>query len=169
MNDPARALGAALDAQASILEAMVLVSQRQIAAILAYRADLRRDGPDELEAARAELSALTRELEAACDDVTRASDRIAPGLGPVRATAHLGPLVRQSIHDKLSTVRSLAQALGELQRVTQFHAQRGLQIVHAWKSLMDAGQSAGTYSRRGNARRVGRITEAPPRVLEVDI
>ncbi|MFO0750613.1 MAG: hypothetical protein U1F43_33835, partial [Myxococcota bacterium] len=74
-----------------------------------------------------------------------------------------------SVLDRMSNVRSLAQALAELQRISQFHCQRGLQILAAWREHLQASSTPGpTYARNGRTRvRTGVVST--PSVLEVDL
>jgi len=166
---PSASLVAALDAQVQVLEAMVLASQRQISAILAYRADLRQTEPDELARAQADLGRGAAALGPINEAVRGAVDAILPGATPSAAAARLPLPERRAVEERISLVRSLAQSMNELQRVTQFHAQRGLQVLRAWRSLVEPTQSANTYSHPRTARRVQRRTDVTSRVLEVDL
>lgn len=131
----------ALDAQASVLEAMVEASQRQVAAILHYRADLRKEEPDELAQSREEMQELLARLGRATEVVKRAGRDV--------PTAHRPTVVLE----RMSDVRSLAQALSELQQISQFHAQRGLQVIAAWREQLGGATPAGpTYARNGRPR-----------------
>lgn len=152
------ALLEALDAQASILEAMVSASQRQVAAILQYRADFRKEQPDALTQAQTEMKALLEELGRANDSVKVAGAALPAAQRPA------------SVLERMSDVRSLAQALSELQKISQFHCQRGLQLISAWREQLASAANPGpTYARNGRTRVRTAVGMSTASVLEVDL
>lgn len=153
------ALCQALDAQAELLAAQVEASQRQIKAIVGYRVSVPHGG-GELADLQAALVALTGKVGAGLATVQATAQALAVALGRAPAGVKLSDLVAAlparlgaMLAERVSTVRSLSQAVGELQKVSHFHAQRGLQLVAAWRSMgRVAADSGPAYTKVGRPR-----------------
>lgn len=160
VNAELAALCSALDAHAEVLAAQVDASQRQIRAIVGYRVSL-RDGGGELADLQGTLVALTQQVGAGLETVRSAAQALGEALGRDGASVKLSDLVEALparlgavLAERVSTVRSLSQAVGELQKVSQFHAQRGLQLVAAWRAMASrvAPDAGPAYTKVGRPR-----------------
>lgn len=170
-----RALVVALDRQIDVLELLVQATQAQLRALVGLR--LHRDGAAELESAQVELQARGHELARSMDEVARRAAALADRLGVPAAAMSLsalalalGPPERERLRERVSLVRSLGQALGELQQLAQAHARRGLAAVSTWRTVLDTAQGGmgATYTRGGRAS--ARATTTPPALsLELDL
>ncbi|PIE17284.1 MAG: hypothetical protein CSA66_06185 [Proteobacteria bacterium] len=164
MESMVTALCAALEGHIEVLRALVRASQRQQRAIIGFRTAM-----DEVHASAEQVASTNAEIldlkaalgerhhevqllvQAACQRLELDPDNA--GLSDIVAT--LDPELREPLSLQMSCVRSLVEALDELQRLNQAHAQRGLQLLHAWMSLLsgDGGRSsAQTYTQRGRRR-----------------
>ncbi len=169
------ALHVGLDRQIAVLEVLVQATQAQIRALVALRVE--RDGAAQLEAAQAEVQARSAALATSHDEVARAAEALGGALGLDGPTSSLsalafalGPPERDALRERISLLRSLGQALAELQRLAQAHARRGLAAVTAWRTVLDTAQGGigATYTRGGRAR--PRVAAPPPAMsLELDL
>lgn len=152
----------ALETQTGVLDALVSASQRQLVALVGYRAELRSE-PSALEEVSDELRRLTELLARATDAMRGRAQAVVEEMAlPVGLADGLSAVVRalpeaerELAEQRVSELHSLTQALAELQHVNQVHAQRGLQVVGAWWALAKSGGSGedGTvYTKRGRAR-----------------
>lgn len=152
-------LATIVQAQTELLEALVAATQVQIGALIELR--VHRDGGEALVAAQAEVQQLTRRLELSTAALSPQLLALAQRLGvpPTNLTLQAlalasPPAERAASLDAVSALRSLGQALAELQLVAQAHAQRGLHAVVAWRSVLGVPDTdiGATYTRRGRAR-----------------
>jgi len=171
----ATALAGMVDAQVEVCDALVAATQAQIRALIDLR--VHRGGGAELAAAQAEIQRLTFRLEVVSSEVRQRSATLAETLGLPPAERTLTELAlalpraeRDAALARVSALRSLGQALAELQAIAQAHAQRGLHAVAAWRTVIGAphAEIGATYTRRGRAR--SRQTTLPPALsLDLDL
>ncbi|MBL8784295.1 MAG: hypothetical protein JNJ59_05285 [Deltaproteobacteria bacterium] len=168
----ARAWLAAIDAQVELFDALVAATQEQIRALVGLT--LRHGaGMDRLAESQQVIQGLVQALERQTLTARGLMHEtaVALGLGPASAPRALHgepdklkalevavalprPL-RDGAIERLSALRSLGQALSELQHVAQAHAQRGLQVVQAWGTVLGVPATGigHTYSRYGRSAR----------------
>lgn len=160
-------LVAAIDGELEILDALVSATQDQVKAIIGLRGlslEVKPGQPSELAQVQTAIAALSTRLGLAGDRVREAA-RVLSGLlpDPQRDDADLTltELIdrlpadhREAPAERVSALRSLAQALGELQRVSLVHANRGLQAISAWRTVLGVPQteSGVTYNRAGRSK-----------------
>jgi len=175
VNPHAATLCASLDLHAELLESLVEASQGQLRALIGYRGDV-RGGGEALELAHTEVRALSERLEASSAALASEVLAAARDLGIPEASEpgisdladRLPTAAGDALRERVSAVRSLAQALTELQQLNQVHARRGLQLVSAWRALMTGDTSGGleTYSHPGRPRQKSRTSAS---TLELSI
>lgn len=173
-DSPGRELANIVAVQTELLDALVQATQQQIRTLIELR--VHRDGGEALVAAQSEVQFLTRRLEVAMGEIAPRVQLLAQRLGlaannTLQALAMELPQVeREAALDAVSALRSLGQALAELQIIAQAHAQRGLQAVLAWRSVLGVPDTeiGATYTRRGRTRS-RQITPLPALRLDLDL
>jgi len=174
-SSPGSLLAAIIDAQTEVLDALVGATQAQIRVLIGLR--VHRDGGQALIAAQSEVQVLTRRLESLTAEVRPRALMLAQRLGlpagppSLQALAFALPLPeRQAGLDAVSALRSLGQALAELQIIAQAHAQRGLHAVVAWRTVLGVPDTdiGATYTRRGRAR-ARQTSPLPALSLDLDL
>ncbi len=149
-----------LDLQVVTLDELVSATQAQVRALIALKATDVGDSETmrDLGSAQARVSELSTRLGQNADSTLEAAAILQRELGlggPALKLSELLPVLtasqRRPLDERLSSLRSIGQALQELQRVAQVHAHRGLQAVAAWRTILGVPQQeAGpTYSRTG--------------------
>ncbi|MCB0906365.1 MAG: flagellar export chaperone FlgN [Deltaproteobacteria bacterium] len=152
----------ALEVQTAVLDALVSASQRQLVALVGYRAELRSE-PSALEEVSEEIRRLTDDLGDATNATRDRAEAVVDVLSlPVTLDDGLSAVVRalpegerEVATERVSELLSLTQALAELQHVNQVHAKRGLQVISAWWALATSGEPAAeatVYTKRGRSR-----------------
>ncbi|HRE88670.1 MAG TPA: hypothetical protein PK095_05965 [Myxococcota bacterium] len=157
----------AIDHQLEVLDALVSATQDQLKALISLKGvGLEGTAPGErtpLVEVQSAIAKLSTRLGLSGDrvrDAARTLYRLLGGEGE-DAELTLSELVarvpedkREAAAERVSALRSLAQALGELQRVSLVHANRGLQAISAWRSVlgMPESESGLTYNRAGRSR-----------------
>lgn len=160
MNTTVARLCARLDVHVELLDTLVGATQEQYKALLGFRTD----GP-ETGAALAAINDRIRDLMAAVAlhgaTTHEAAEAVAEAYAvPADSFEHLSDLTarlpaadQEPIIERLSCLRSLADALRELSQINHLHARRGLQVVSAWRSVVTRGDTApAIYNAQGRPR-----------------
>lgn len=157
----------AIDQQLEVLDALVAATQDQLKALISLKGvGLEGTAPGErtpLIEVQSAIAKLSTRLGLSGDRVRDAARVLYRLLGgqPEDNEITLSELIgrvpddkREAAAERVSALRSLAQALGELQRVSLVHANRGLQAISAWRSVlgMPESESGLTYNRAGRSR-----------------
>lgn len=157
----------AIDQQLEVLDALVAATQDQLKALISLKGvGLESTAPNErtpLVEVQSAIAKLSTRLGLSGDrvrDAARTLYRLLGGQGDdaeLTLTELIGRVPddkRDAAAERVSALRSLAQALGELQRVSLVHANRGLQAISAWRSVlgMPESESGLTYNRAGRSR-----------------
>lgn len=157
----------AIDHQLEVLDALVAATQDQLKALISLKGvGLEGTAPGErtpLVEVQNAIAKLSTRLGLSGDRVRDASRTLYRLLGgqadetELTLTELIGRVPddkREAAAERVSALRSLAQALGELQRVSLVHANRGLQAISAWRSVlgMPESESGLTYNRAGRSR-----------------
>lgn len=171
----AAALARSIEAQTELMDQLVGATQDQIRALIGLR--VHADGGEELATSQSEVQRLVRQLEQVSFETRRYAVACGQALGLPSAVPTLTEIAmamplpeRTAALDRASALRAVTQTLTELQIIAQAHAQRGLQAVAAWRSVIgvpDTGAGS-TYTRRGRAR-AQHTTPVPPLRLEMDL
>lgn len=165
LDDTLAELVSAADLQLEVLDALVSATQDQLKALIGMRGlGLEKESAQGTEFAQIQsaITALSARLGLAGDRL-RAAARIlhkmlADPNGPELTLTELMALVpddrREAASERVSALRSLAQALGELQRVSLVHANRGLQAISAWRTVLGVPETETgmTYNRAGRSK-----------------
>jgi len=171
----AGALARSIEAQTELMDRLVGATQDQIRALIGLR--VHADGGDALATCQSEIQRLVRQLEQVSFETRRYAVAYGHVLGLPNAVPTLTEIAmalpapaRTAAIDRASALRAVTQTLTELQIIAQAHAQRGLQAVAAWRTVIgvpDTGVGS-TYTRRGRAR-AQHTTPVPPLRLEMDL
>lgn len=162
-------LAQAIDNQLEILDALVSATQDQLKALINLKGvGLEGTSPGErtpLSDVQSAIAKLSTRLGLAGDRVRNAARVLHLLIGPDPTTESAEPTLteliarvpedkREIASERVSALRSLAQALSELQRVSLVHANRGLQAISAWRTVlgMPESESGLTYNRAGRSK-----------------
>jgi hypothetical protein len=148
------------DAQIATMDELIRTTQVQVRSLIALKVSAVGDSESmrELASAQVRLSELSTELGAQSENTREAAAYVQRSFGLPGSPLTLSELVtslpasqRRPLEERVSAMRSMGQALQELQRVAQIHAHRGLQAVAAWRTVLGVPQSeaGATYSRTG--------------------
>lgn len=160
-------LAHAIDHQLEVLDALVAATQDQLKALISLKGvGLDASAPGErtpLVEVQSAIAKLSTRLGLSGDrvrDAARTLYRLTGGQGEdleltlSELIARVPEDKREAAAERVSALRSLSQALGELQRVSLVHANRGLQAISAWRTVlgMPESESGLTYNRAGRSR-----------------
>jgi len=179
LDDTLAELVTAADLQLEVLDALVSATQDQLKALIGLRGlGLEKESSHGTELAQVQsaITTLSSRLGMAGDRLRVAARTLHKMLanpdGPELTLTELIALVpddrREAAAERVSALRSLAQALGELQRVSLVHANRGLQAISAWRTVLGVPEteSGMTYNRAGRSK--SRFPNAPTS-LEIEL
>lgn len=159
-------LAQAIDQQLEVLDALVSATQDQLKALISLKGvGLEGTAPGEptqLSEVQGAIAKLSTRLGLSGDRVRNAARVLHQLVGApddteltLRDLVELVPLEKRDIAaERVSALRSLAQALAELQRVSMVHANRGLQAIAAWRTVLGVpeSESGATYNRAGRSK-----------------
>jgi hypothetical protein len=158
-------LAQAIDQQLEVLDALVSATQDQLKALISLKGvglESAAPGQTPLDEVHGAIAKLSTRLGLSGDRVRNAARVLHHILGGADDTEPtLSELVakvpaerRELAAERVSALRSLAQALAELQRVSLVHANRGLQAIAAWRTVLGVPEteSGATYNRAGRSK-----------------